>query len=280
MAKIRKSKSSSLHRGFLLALTLAVGVLPGGTQAPQGPLTPPSKREVTRIPLETAPEPPPIPVEEMIRRFTQKEDEFQRERSDYSYRRTIRVQELDEDAKAAGELQVTTELVIGADGKRYERVVAQAPSTLKRMKLAVEDLETLARIPAFSLPTGELSRYDLTYAGKQPIDELNTYIFRVKPRQIERKRAYFDGVVWVDDQDLLIVKTFGKWVTEIGDVSSPELPFSTFETYRQLVDGKYWFPIYTRSDDTLKSKNADLRVRLTMRWSDYKPLRPQGQANP
>ena len=278
MAKI--SKSSSLHAALLLALILAVGVLPGGTQAPQGPLTPPSKREVTRIPLETAPEPPPIPLEEMIRRFTQKEDEFQRERSNYSYRRTIRVQELDEDTKAAGESQVTTELVIGADGKRYERVVAQAPSTLKRMKLALEDLETLARIPVFSLPTGELSHYDLTYAGKQPIDELNTYIFRVKPRQIERKRAYFEGVVWVDDPDLLIVKTFGKWVTEIGDVSSPELPFSTFETYRQLVDGKYWFPIYTRSDDTLKSKNGDLRVRLTIRWSDYKSLHPQGQANP
>src|SRR5262249_27270794 len=254
---------------------------PHGRRCPPGGAPhPPSNQRVPRAPCETPPDPPPIPVAEMIRRFTQKEDEFQRERSDYSYRRTIRVQEFDQDAKAAGEFEVTTELVIGADGKRYERVVAQAPSTLKRMKLALEDLETLARIPAFSLPTGELSHYDLTYAGKQPIDELNTYIFRVKPRQIERKRAYFEGVVWVDDQDLLIVKTFGKWVTEIGDVSSPELPFSTFETYRQLVDGKYWFPIYTRSDDTLKSKNAHVRVPLTMRWSDYKPLPRKSQANP
>jgi hypothetical protein len=244
-------------------------------QAPQGPLTPPPKREVIRIPIEATLEPPPIPAEEIVRRFTQKEDEFQRARGGYSYRKIVRVQEFGEDNKPAGEFQLTTELAVAADGKRYEKIVHEPPSTLRHMTLAREDVETLARIPAFVLTTGQLDKYELTYGGKQPVDELTTYVFRVKPRQLERKRAYFEGLVWVDDRDLLIVKTYGKWVTEIGDVSSPELPFTMFETYREMIDGKYWFPIYARSDDTLTLKNEATRIRLTIRWSDYKPLAPQ-----
>ncbi len=256
----------------LLALFLSDGRPRAAAQAPQGPLAPPPKHEVVRIPAETTPEPPPIPVEDIIRRFTQKEDEFQRARSGYAYRKAVRVQEFDEDGKPAGEFQLIAELVVAADGKRYEKIVQEPPSTLRRMTLAPEDVETLARIPAFVLPSDQLDKYELTYAGKQPVDELATYVFRVKPRQRERKRAYFEGLIWVDDHDLLIVKTYGKWVTEVGDVSSPEFPFTTFETYRQPVEGKYWFPTYTRSDDFLTQKNGDLHIRLIVRWSDYKPL--------
>ncbi len=261
---------------FLLVVFLCGGAHEVAAQEPQqGPLAPPPTGKVVRIPAETSPEPPPVPVEEIIRRFAQREDEFQRARAAYTYRKTVRVQEFGEDHKPAGELQVTTELAVASDGKRYERIVQQPPSTLRSMMLAPEDLEILARIPAFPLTTDQLSNYDLTYAGKQPVDELTTYLFRVKPRQLERTRAYFQGVVWVDDRDLLIVKTYGKWVTETGDVASPELPFTLFETYRQNIDGKYWFPAYARSDDTLSLKSGDVPIRLTIRWTEYKPLAPQ-----
>jgi hypothetical protein len=265
-----------LGTAFLLVLSLGGGH-EVAAQAPQGPLTPPPKHEVIRVPAETAPEPPPIPIEEIVRRFAQKEDEFLRAWIGYTYRKTVRVQEFGGDGKPAGEFQITTEVTIAADGKRYEKVVQEPPSTLRSMTLAPEDLETLARIPAFALTPGQLDKYELTYAGKQAVDELTTYLFRVKPRQVERKRAYFEGLVWVDDHDLLIVKTYGKWVTELGDVSSPEFPFTMLETYRQIVDGKYWFPTYVRSDDTLTLKNGKMHIRLTVRWSDYKPLSPQSQ---
>jgi hypothetical protein len=261
---------------FLLVVFLCGGGREVAAQEPkQGPLAPPPSGKVVRIPAEATPEPPPIPVEEIIRRFAQKEDEFQRARAAYTYQKTVRVQEFGEDHKPAGELQLTTELAAASDGKRYERIVQQPPPTLRRMTLAPEDLEILARIPAFPLTTDQLSKYDLTYAGKQPVDELTTYLFRVKPRQLERTRAYFEGLVWVDDRDLLVVKTYGKWVTETGDVASPELPFTLFETYRQNIDGKYWFPAYARSDDTLSLKSGDVPIRLTIRWTDYKPLAQQ-----
>ncbi|HEX2715872.1 MAG TPA: hypothetical protein VHM88_27120, partial [Candidatus Acidoferrales bacterium] len=196
---------------FLLLVLPFGAVRPAAAQEPkEGPLTPPPKHEVTRIPVGATAEAPPIPVEEIIRRLAQKEDEFAGVRSAYTYRKTVRVQELGEDNKPSGEFELVSEPAVGSDGKRYERVVQQPPSTLRRLTLAPEDLEIIARMPLFPLTTEMLSKYELTYAGKQPLDELTTYIFRVQPKQRERTRAYFEGVVWVDDRDLLIVKTYGK----------------------------------------------------------------------
>lgn len=189
----------------------------------------------------------------------------------YAFRKTIRVQEFGEDGSASGEFQMTLEPAVAADGKRYEKVVQQTTSTLRRILLTTQDLEVLAGIPAFALTTDRLAKYEITYAGKQQVDELTTYLFRIKPRQLERKHAYFEGLVWVDDRDLVIVKTYGKWVTETGDVSRLDLPFTMFETYRENVAQKLWFPAYLRSDDYLKTKKGDVHVRLTVRWTDYKP---------
>lgn len=237
-----------------------------------GPLTPPPSRDVVRIPAEKSAEAPPVPAEEIVRRFTQKEDEFLRARAAYTYRKTVRVQEFGDDGKISGEFQITTEPAVASDGRRYEKIVEQPPSTLRRMPLAPEDLEILARIPLFPVTSEQLSKYELTYAGKQLVDEIGTYMFRVRPRLLERTRAYFEGLLWVDDRDLLVVKTYGKWVTEVGDVSTPELPFTMYETYRENIDGKYWFPTYTRSDDYLHQKAGELHIRLIIRWTDYKRL--------
>jgi hypothetical protein len=266
-------KKTIIATGLILGAFL-FGEPRSAAQERQGPLPPPPKREVIRIPVESNPAAPPIPAEEIIRRFAQKEEEFQRARASFAYRKTIRVQEYDEDGQPAGEFQVVTEPAIASDGRRYEKIVQQPPSTLRRMTLALEDVETLARIPAFVLATEQLSKYNVTYGGKQPLDELTTYVFRVEPKQVERTRAYFQGVVWVDDRDLVIVKTYGKWVTETGDVSSPELPFTMFETYRENINGKYWFPTYVRSDGFLKLKSGEMKIRLTIRWTDYKPFTP------
>jgi hypothetical protein len=100
---------------------------------------------------------------------------------------------------------------------------------------------------------------------------LSAYYFTVKPRAVERARAYFSGVVWVDAQDLVIVKTMGKWVTEIGDVTASNLPFTVFETYRQQVGKNLWFPAYSRSDDTIQSGDGSVPIRVIVKWSDFTP---------
>jgi hypothetical protein len=92
----------------------------------------------------------------------------------------------------------------------------------------------------------------------------------VTPKQVSRAAAYFSGVIWVDDRDFAVVKTYGKWITETGDVTLGELPFTFFETYHQYVAGKYWMPAYARSDGFLGSGDARVPVRLTIRWEEYK----------
>ena len=270
-------------RGPLCALVWLLGgaAVPLGAQEGRpGPMTPPPEHNVRRMGTEAKPEAPPVPPEQIIQHFSQKEDEFLTVRAHYGYRKTIRVQEFDEQGKVSGEFQVSTEPIVGSDGKLYEKILPGPPSTLHLLRLEPEDLESLGRIPAFPLTTNQLGKYGLTYAGKEQVDEVNCYLFRVKPKVVERTRAYFEGLVWVDDKDLEVVKTYGKWVTELGDVHSPQLPFTLFDTYRENVEGKYWFPAYSRADDAIRLKDGEVRIRLTIRWTDYKPLAAAAQVPP
>ena len=132
--------------------------------------------------------------------------------------------------------------------------------------------QALDRIPAFPLTTAQLPKYDLRYLGTELVDEIDCYIFQVKPKSVERVHAYFDGIVWVDVKYVEIVKTYGKWITDQGDARVvAQLPFTLFETFRENVDGKYWFPNYSRSDDTLHTKDAEIPMRVVIKWSDFKP---------
>jgi hypothetical protein len=242
--------------------------------AAQGPLVPPPEHHVTRIGNVSEPEAPPsLPEAEIVKRFSQKEDEYILSRTHYTYRKTIRIQEFGADGQPAGEFVLVTQPGRDADGKLFEKVVEKPRSTLQHFLLRSEDLEGLQRIPAFPLTSSQLAKYDLKYLGKEQVDEIDCYIFQAKPRMIERIKAYFDGIVWVDAKYLEVVKTYGKWVTDQGDMHTiADLPFSLYETYRENVDGKYWFPSYARSDDTLNLKGLEIPVRLVIKWTDFKSV--------
>jgi hypothetical protein len=124
------------------------------------------------------------------------------------------------------------------------------------------------------LPTPLLKDYEVTYGGIQPVDELNTYVFKVRPRQLSRTRKLFEGVIWVDDKDFAIVRTYGQYVSEVESTSEP-LPFRIVETLREYVAQKYWLPAYIRTEGVLKKEKDEIRIRLTVRFTDYKPPAPQ-----
>lgn len=266
--------STPLHAMFLLG-ALAFGGVPLFAQdAPQGPMAPPPDHHVTRIGNEPEPPAPPsLPEPEIIQRFAKKEDEYLFSRTHYTYRKTIRIEEFGPDGKPSGEFVLVTEPARDADGKLFEKVVERPQSTLQHFFLRSEDLEGLQRIPAFPLTTAQLAKYNLKYLGKEQVDEVDCYIFQAKPKTVERQKAYFDGIVWVDAKYLEVVKTYGKWVTDLGEMRSiPDLPFALFETYRENVDGKYWFPNYSRSDGTLNKKDLEIPVRIVIKWADFKPM--------
>ena len=259
-----------MRRPFSLiaVIALAAVAFPARAQDAQGPMAPPPKYEVKNIPLKADPGKPPLPVEDMIRRLAANEDLFKKVYDTYRLEQTVRVQELD-NGGPSGEFKVTGEFYTKPDGKRYERIVKPPESTLRKSAFSVEDVQTLAALPLFVLTTDELPHYDLRYEGQQKLDEINTFIFSVKPKQVIRGRRLFDGVVWVDNQELAIVKSYGRFVTEVAR-ENEQIPFTTYETYRENIAGKYWFPTYIRSDETVPlPKGGDLHLRLVIRSSNF-----------
>jgi hypothetical protein len=253
-----------------LALTLALAPAVLRAQG-TGPMQPPESTKFPTPPPASKPEPPTLPPDEIIRRFAAKEDEMVSAIKGYTFQKDVRIQEIGPDNRAAGQLEIVTQLRITTDGKMYEKPVSRQPSTLHSLDLQRGDSDLLAPTPMFPLTSAMLPKYEITYGGKQPLDELNAYFFTVKPRAVERAHAYFSGVVWVDTQDLVIVKTMGKWVTELGDVTASDLPFTVFETYRQQVGKNLWFPAYSRSDDTVQAGDARVPIRVIVKWTDYTP---------
>jgi hypothetical protein len=124
-------------------------------------------------------------------------------------------------------------------------------------------------VQPFVLTTDQLSKYLIRYLGRQKVDEIGCYVFAVKPVKYEGKQRYFQGEVWVDDRDLQIVKSYGRGVGTANKGGNGQ-QFPKFETYREQIDGKFWFPTYTIANDTLHFKDMDVRMKQTVKYEDYK----------
>jgi hypothetical protein len=259
----------------VLAILLAAGA--AWAQQP-GPLRPPEEPpRIHRIPLHPEVVPPPLPPEQIVQRFVANETKYRDVYEKYGYLETIRVEELGGRNGASGSYAIEVEVYLKPDGKRYERVLKRSKSTLQYLQLSMADLEVLAEMPRFPLAGDAAANYNFTYRGTEKLDELETYAFRVEPKKVEPGHSYFSGVVWVDNQDLAIVKSYGQFIS--SEPRPPNsLPFTFFETYRENAEGKYWFPSYIRSDEVLTKNQAELPIRLIVRATDFHPGQPAAPA--
>jgi hypothetical protein len=214
-------------------------------------------------------EQPPQPVDEIIQKFAAKEKEFRAARANYVYRQDNRVQTLSADDRVTGEWHEVWDITFDPNGRRVERVISAPASTLREISLTAEDLQDLREIQPFVLTTDDITKYAVKYLGKEKVDEIDCYVFDVAPKRIEKGQRYFQGQIWVDDRDLQIVKTYGKAVPDIKKGDGENL-FPRFETYREQIDGKYWFPTYTRAVDTLQFSNGAKRIRQVVKYDNYK----------
>ena len=264
---------TGLRMAPAMALLLVAGWSLHAQQPGEGPIDPPPEHRAERIGNTSDPgAPPTVPIDEVIRKLSSQEDTYFQARTHYTYRKTIRIQELGPDGKPIGEYLMVTKPGHDEDGAPMDKIVEHPKSTLQYMQLESEDFERLNHMPAFPLTTTQLAKYNLKYLGRDQVDEIGCYIFEVKPKVVERKNLYFQGIVYIDDKYLEVVKTYGSWVNDLGEMkSSPQLPFTMFETYREFVDGKYWFPTYARSDETLHLKDHDIPVKMVIKWTDFKP---------
>jgi hypothetical protein len=213
--------------------------------------------------------PPTMPVDEIVQKFAARELEFKTERDNFTYTQTFTIQTLDYSGRPDGEYTMTSDIVFTPAGKRYEKVTYAPTPTLERISLSQQDLDDLEHVQPFVLTTTELPKYNVKYVDHVQLDELTAYVFDVAPKTIEKNQRYFQGRVWVEDKDLDIVKTDGKAVPDIRK-GGQENVFPRFETFRENIEGHYWFPTYTRSNDILRFSSGDIPIRMVVKYENYK----------
>ncbi|HEV7905427.1 MAG TPA: hypothetical protein VGO96_16420 [Pyrinomonadaceae bacterium] len=206
-----------------------------------------------------------VDVERIIREFTAKEVTFREALNQYSFKREAIVQTIGMGGQISGEYRRVSRFVFDDSGKRYEKILLFPLPTLTEVQLTVEDLEDLSGVQTFALEPSKINLYNLSYVGKEKVDELMCYVFDVEPKVLpdpkKTKERFFKGRIWIDDQDVQVVKVRGKGVPEKKNSRYP-----TYETYREQVDGKFWFPTYTYADEELifdSGQVIHLRMRIT-----------------
>jgi hypothetical protein len=219
-------------------------------------------------------QPSGITPADIIQRFVAKEAVFKAARDRYGYSLSVTVQTLDDLGQVDGEYRQVSEVVLENGGRRMERTTFAPESTLRKISLSEDDVDDIhERIP-FPIKAEEVPLLSISYIGRQHVDQLNTYVFNVAPKDSKKERKLFEGRVWVDDQDLVIVKTCGKPRPDEIPKKKGALANITpvFVTYREQFDGQMWFPTYSKADEYLPFPKHPVHVREVMKYSNYKLL--------
>lgn len=215
------------------------------------------------------PDPTPAEIQNIIQKFTAKETEFAAARENYTYRQSSKLVETD---PAGGAYEVVEDVSFDDHNRRTSHVVHAPATSLQNILMTNEDEQDLRHVMPFVFTSADADDYDVKYIGREAVDEITCYVFTVKPKVISkdnRKKRFFEGQVWVDDQDLQIVKTYGKGISYQGKNEDQQFP--KFTTYREQIDGHYWFPTYTYADDTLNFKDGQSqRIKVVVKYTDYK----------
>ena len=212
----------------------------------------------------------PAEIQTIIKKFSDKESEFAKARESYTYRQSVKLHELDPGGRVVGRFEIISDIIFEANGRRTEKVVYAPVNSLQRIILTPEDEQDLRSVQPFVLTSADIENYYVRYVGHETLDEIGCYEFAVRPKKMEKGKRYFSGIVWVDDRDLQIVKSYGRGV---GVESKGDHQYPKFETYREQIDGKYWFPTFTISENTLNFETGPVPIKMTVKYEDYKQFK-------
>jgi len=219
------------------------------------------------LPAAAANDPTADQIQDIIKKFTQKETEFAQARENYTYRQTSKLEEVD---PPGGRYEMVEEVSFDDRNRRTSHVTRAPVTSLQNILMTGEDEQDLRNVMPFVMTNETADQYIINYVGREKVDEISCYVFSVRPKVLTKDRKrYFEGQIWVDDQDLQIVKTYGRSTGHLGRGEDQQFP--KFETYREQIDGKYWFPTYTYADDVLNFKDGpSQRIKVVVKYDQYK----------
>ena len=205
----------------------------------------------------------------MTRRVAARESETAREQSNYTYRQSVTIGELTNQGGMTGEYREVRDIIFSPEHERTEQVVGKPSSTLSHLKLTDDDFRDIREVQPFLLTTEQAFLYETAYRGEETLDGIDCFVIRIRPRQILDGQRLFDGMLWVSQQDYSIIRSAGQAVPQIVTTRNENL-FPHFTTDRQKMEGGFWFPAVTYADDTLPFRNGPQRIRLTIRYTNYR----------
>lgn len=208
-------------------------------------------------------------IDRIIKKVTENEGDFRVALRSYAFKRFATVNEIGLGGQIAGTYRRDSYMTFNSEGLRFEKILFAPVATTQPGMVTPEDLEDLGGVNPFALEPSMAPQYKFSYVGTQKIDELNLYVFDVTPKVMpdasKTKQRYFTGRIWVDVDDLMIVKSRGKAIPE-----TKKNKFPIVETTREQIDGKYWFPSDARADDELVFDDGNvLRIRMRVKYTDY-----------
>ncbi|MGH9350889.1 MAG: hypothetical protein ACRD2G_01800 [Terriglobia bacterium] len=226
----------------------------------------PVNEEASNAPL---PDPSSSQLQQIIQEFAAKEKLFEAALNNYTYHQINKAETIDANGNVDGTWEQDWDILFGAGGKRIEQVTYAPEDTLTRVSITQQDIQSFRSLQPFTVTTDTLPEYDVQYMGHVHVDYITCYVFSVRPKEIKKGHLYFKGVVWVDDHDIQIVKAEGQIIPQTKDNRFPR-----FTTWRQQIDGKYWFPTFTEADDTLYFDGAPpVHIKEIIKYTDYKQFK-------
>ena len=208
------------------------------------------------------------PPKDLARLVVHRETETQAERNQFTYRQSVRVEELTERGSLTGDYRETRDVIFSPTKERQDIAVGAPRSALKNLILTEEDFADIRDIQPFVLVEDLFPIYETKFRGEETMDKEACWVLQVRPRQILQGQRLFDGLLWVRKEDYSVVRSEGQAVPQIRTTKQENL-FPRFTTIRRKV-GNFWFPIQTYADDTLYFRNGPQRIKLTIRYENYK----------
>lgn len=218
------------------------------------------------LPVRTwAADPPP----NLLNKIAERETASAAARENYTYRQSVTIQEFDHRDLVSGQYHEVRDVTFSPSGGRYEQVVEKPQSTLTQIKLTPEDFADIRNIQPFFLTDESVHWYSGQYKGEEAMDGVPCFVETIRPKQILSGQRFFEGTLWVRQSDFSVVRSEGRAVPQIETLRQQNL-FPHFTTIRRVVDGAYLFPVETYADDTLFFKDWPQRVKVIIRYSNYK----------